>query len=296
MTVSAPPGVDQVISVCADCELTTDREFMVGHVNYSTRACGRCGENTAWFVLDRGADEPLRQGWFGQPEAVSTSVALVRLPQVVYDVNCYYADLGVPTDATRRQIKQAYQAKGNTPSPRHAMIVKTLLDPEMRFRYDMVEPGNLWMDEEIAGIERRLRTEAASEANARMGEKTFDADFDADHIETAQEILDNERAKYQDGVPPGSALDVTGWSYSYYVWRTDSRDTDRLDRWQKMLVAAIAERRVEIELAVGLVGRSQVPFQIRRSGKRWIVFLSDAVEPNEVIAKLAASRMQVMCR
>lgn len=291
----APTATDKLeISVCKDCELLTDRTYVIGHVNYGASVCDRCGVNPAWFVLSPLADEPQQCGqWFGYPESCSTSLAVERLPTVVWDVNMYYRHLGVPVDATRKEIRTAYQALGNNPSSRLTMIVKTLLDPDLRFRYDMTEPGHLWMDEEIAAVIRRARIEESERLRKDHEAWGEDLVFDED-FETAEEILDNERSKNQDvGHDSWDDEDVTPWPYSYYAWRTDARDTDRLALWQRLLVKAISDRGVALPLVVGLVGHSRVPFQIRKIGSNRVVFLSDTVVPNEVNAKMAASRLHM---
>ena len=75
------------------------------------------------------ANEPMIQGnWFGEPLACPTTLAVERLPVWSWDVNCYYRDLGVQWNATRQEVRAAFQALGHSPSSRHTMIARSLLD------------------------------------------------------------------------------------------------------------------------------------------------------------------------
>lgn len=108
------------------------------------------------------------QQWF------STSTDLVKVPQVVWDVNGYYKSLGVPCDASRSEIRSAYQRCRGQESAWLTMVVKTLLGPE-RLDYDSVPLGQLYVDEVVLRFAQRVALDRQhSLGDEACGEETLD--------------------------------------------------------------------------------------------------------------------------
>ena len=85
----------------------------------------------------------------------STSRVLSRWPLIVWDVNGYYRDLGIPTWATKKEIKEAYQALSGDQSVRLTYVTKQLLNDAIRRAYDACRPSSRFFDKYEADFVRQ---------------------------------------------------------------------------------------------------------------------------------------------
>lgn len=236
-----------------------------------------------WLGRDLPDREAVVEG--DGPLTCSSCVALAPYPLVVWDANGYYRDLGVSPRASRRQLREAYQALGGQDSVRLTYVLKQLLDPAIRRAYDATPLGRPFMDDYVSDdLKRWAHEEAARRASVGVMDGA-QAVMDEWGITASTRELDEDPARGSNQGPPESQ-----WTYSYFVWDTWSADTTHLPTWQRMVVSALAERGVVARLAVGVRGETQ-GYVIAREGKIIVAYLGEHVRPTRKMADSAASRI-----
>lgn len=224
----------------------------------------------------------------GRPENVvlSTSTALVPQPApVVHDVSGYYARLGVPPDATRRRLREAYQALDGSSSVELTRILKVLLDPVQRAAYDARQPGSTYFD--APAVETLLRKAAAQAArqNAEYGTTVTARDILKTLSERTGkpilEFLDSGSADgfHDDGA--GALQPLThppaAWPCPYLLLGSTCDDTSRLAQWQEGLAHALAARGCP-RFAVGFHAVSDMPFLVAKDLGFPVLFLHETAQ------------------
>jgi len=238
------------------------------------------------------------------PRACSTSrTVALRRSLFAWDPNRLYRDLmiGWPyVDATRRDLRVAYQSRNGQASPRLTYCLQLLLDPAFRARYDALPLGEMWLDDIYVQEAFKRKAAATAAKRSRSG-----------RLVTAEDVLDEWGYAVlppgDSGTTPLGADDDTSldtedheefddeqyaspvgarWQYAFYLWRTTRRDPDRLADWQAAMVHELSERGIVPTLTVGLMGRQPHPFVIAEVQDEWVVFLNHEAE---VTADLAAS-------
>jgi hypothetical protein len=251
---------------------------------------------TREYVFDAHRDPNTPRLLGAGPATCSTCVEVVRPFRMIWDVNCYYKHLGVPVDATKQELKRAYQRRNGQSSARLTFVLKQLLDPEVRAAYDATQPGSTFWDAEIEMWMKNERDRQATEIMVEAGRRGIRIDLDeairvvenevsSDLWENLGDELDaaSPRVQYR---PPTS-----GWNFSFYLWKTDEGDVIKLRRWQELLVRELARRKESLQLAVGLHGDPSVPCIVALVGYRVVAFLSAYEQPSEQIAIDAAHRV-----
>lgn len=219
------------------------------------------------------------------PPTFSTSTGLVRYHPMVWDANGYYRALGVSVYATRGELRKAYRRKKGWRSPRLTYILKQLLNEEVRRAYDATPLGEVFWDKYVEDYKRRQASAAASKLRrAGMYDQAeemsfYDSPFS--DIEDEEEIL---RLSETRATLPRS------WPWSYYLWQSHKRDTDRLRRWQSALVDALGGQHYEV--AVGFVGGVDLPCVVQRVGYRVVAFLGETSQPCKEVAEQAAQQIK----
>jgi hypothetical protein len=228
------------------------------------------------------SDQPRLVGW-GEVE-FSTSLELVSPYRMVWDTNGYYRELGVKSRATRREIREAYQAKAGWRSTRLTYIVSMLLNAKTRAAYDRTPLGMFYVDDYVQDMWRRERVRQVIEL-LRQGMK-----LEADRL--SEEEPDWTPAENLSQGPSSFEVDdyVDEWQWSFYQWGTYCMDMDRLREWQHLLVSALGERKEHHQIAVGFSGQKG-RWGVRTVGFRIVVFLDEDEQPSEALAVAAASRV-----
>lgn len=248
-------------------------------------------------------DRPALMG--SGPAECSSCTQLSVVPLNIYDVNGYYRELGVDPRATRKQLREAYQAKDGQSSPRLTYILKQLLNPAIRFAYDCTPLGEAFLDRYVEEmVKRRIKTRV-SERMQSLHDLGVDLDgIDVGSLEddAASEmgfgLKDDTPDETVDADPPEGEDDASPakFEYSYYLWKTRSRQdlcpTDRLVKWQRFLVSALAREGVTLNFAVGLHGEPY-PWVEATVGYRRVFFLSVQEEPTEDLAGEVARRVRL---
>ncbi|MGA5598450.1 hypothetical protein ACPCSE_29870 [Streptomyces cellulosae] len=238
----------------------------------------------------------------GRPESaiLSTSTALVPAPArpapAVHDVNGYYARLGVQPTATKREIREAYQALDGQNSVELTHILKTLINAETRAAYDSRPPGSTYLD--TAAVEQIMRQAAlrAARHNAEHGTRA-----------TAQDILETLTERTGKPIreflasPSGGGFDDDGerdrhpssapsetWAYAYLLLDSTCDDVDRLIQWQSGLARALADRRCP-QFTVGFHGKPGQPFLVAKNLGTPVIFLHEDQPVTEELIEAAAT-------
>lgn len=237
------------------------------------------------------------------PAECSSCTELSVLPYIVWDVNRYYAELGVFPWATRRELREAYQAKRGQDNARLTYVIKQLLDPVVRREYDSMPYGSVYMDRYVQEALKRQMLDTKSDRMQALHDLGVDLDsVDGEAIErdiyaemglmvepedTPLEMVDSGASEAQDGPRPADPF-----LYAYYLYKVafPGRETvSRLSEWQRFLVSALAREGINITFAVGLHGDPH-PCVYAEVGYRKVFFLSDRQVPTEELAARAAGQ------
>lgn len=255
------------------------------------------GGHNPWEDVDPNLPRMVYNG----PESEFTAtMEIERWPTIVYDTNGYYAALGVSFKATDAQLIAAYTRiagfnQENDPSGRLTYILKTLLDDKERAKYDATPLGKFKVDRFIEEQMMIADKWEASQAMAR-GDVTFDELMDYQQAlagldDEGGEVDDEALARSRDRAAT-SRHEIEGggqWRWSYFLLRSTCDDHSRLARWQALLVRYISRKRKGVRVAIGFVGETESPFEVKAVGSRTVVFLNDGIKPSRRLAKQATS-------
>lgn len=243
--------------------------------------------------------DPTKPYLFGDgPPTVSTGLDLVPWPAIVWDANGYYRELGVSHRATKKELVEAYRSKHGQASARLTYILRQLLDPEIRRKYDATPMGSVFFD---YYVETALRVERARWVGQQiaMGFRYDEAvergeqEFQKVRREPEEAVLDDDLWGADNPRLSHPAATIAAWSFAYYLWRIGPTmgDQARMQQWQEALVAVFAERRERVEFAVGIQHRSMGAWGVVPVGYRIVAFLGEDEWPTEALAIAAASRI-----
>lgn len=254
--------------------------YLVGYPGFDGICawCGRLGQQ----IVSEEVNEP-QVAQYG-PFEWSPSLVVEPYRLWVWDVNCYYRDLGVPTDATRAQIKAAYQAANGEEDDRLTYIVKVLLDPEKRAVYDSIQPGDFYFDKFL----REVVVQRVLDDSSEWVEPT-EAEME-EHLRTLKEDLDQRMNRPVSAAPlDGDSLseqtahDRSAWGY--YAWRTGARADYRMALWRCHLALAMREEGATATLRVGIARGLDAPWVVLPIGHRPVAFLGEGERPTLELAR-----------
>jgi hypothetical protein len=238
----------------------------------------------------------------GRPEhiIISTSTALApvrrRPAPVVHDVNGYYRKLGVQPTATKREIREAYQALDGPNDGELTAIFKVLINRDKRAAYDAKQPGSTFIDR--AAVETILRQAAlhASRENAEYATGRTARDIVQTLAEeTGNPVLqflasgstegfddDGDRDRHPSSNPPAA------WPYSYLLLASTCDDVDRLAQWRAGLAQALTGRGCP-HFAVGFHAVNNLPFIVAKDIGLPVVFLHEEARVTGALITAAAT-------
>lgn len=244
-------------------------------------------------------DLPERAG--NGPLEASSCVGLVRLPEMIHDVNGYYRALGFTapyTGITRKTLRLAFHECGGADDPYLIAVLQLLLDPDERRAYDCAPIGEKHQD----SLQKKLLLE---EVKRRAARRNPSNDTRATQREILEEMgfeeadADGEyypKEQYPSGEDDGYAEPLLidhPWRWSYYRWGTGRADSERLGRWQELLVSQLAALEVRTKFCVGFIGyrRTHSRFVVERTYGVRTVYLREDLEPDEEMAAAAAGSL-----
>lgn len=232
------------------------------------------------------------------PVEFSTCTDLAIQPTICHDVNGYYRELGVHWKASRADLRKAYLAKDGPNDARLTFIFKQLLNKKIRRAYDMSPLGSLFMDKYVwAWLKSQMLGKRSARGERIDRESDFEEEMRANGFvpthDTPKAGVDasDESVDPDSEDPAESTPKPPPWQYAYYRWHTLVRDTERLARWQELLVSAFREKGIHTRLAVGYRGRMVLPWMVFPVGYRVVVFLNDEEQPTIAMARAVADRV-----
>lgn len=252
-------------------------------------------------------DDPALVG-SGPVRCSTTRVAAPSGVTFAWDPNRYYRDLGIPwpyVGTTRRDLKDAYFACKGEESVRLTYCIKQLLNPQVREAYDALPLGEQWLDDIY--VQQALKQKAADEAQQRsmVGEFTTAEDMldrwgyrivapeeDVKNDSPYADTVDNDHLKRLDEATHHGSVGAD-WQYSFYLWKTQRWDTNRLDAWQSALIAQLDQRGISSTLSVGLMGNRPHRYAVALTADGWVVFLNHEEEVSDDLAASAATALQI---
>lgn len=243
---------------------------------------------------------------FGEelPDLASSCTELALSPQVCWDVCGYYAALGVPWTASRRELLNAYTARGGPDSERLTYVLKQLLREggQLRRRYDRAPLGELFReDKDVETYLLRLaikvgRNKGVSQEEVLQGwglayQKRVRADEGLDGPGGKGVRFDTDART--EAIDPAIAsawwIEDWGW-YGLNLWQVPARAGEILAEWQRLLVAEFSARGMRVRFAVGLgpvTGEfSSQTFHIGPNGSA--IFFISTEQPKPTMASEAA--------
>lgn len=275
----------EYLHLCERCS-TYVQQFIQGDLPMAHTPCEWCDSKPGTVILEGRANEPILAG-FGLPE-FSTSMGLMPIYTISWDVNGYYRELGVDTDATKREIRQAYQERNGHESERLTYIVKQLLNPVVRALYDATPLGKLYIDHYVAEWIRQAQMREARDQE--IGEDMWaNLDVDEDDFEPVETVLDIVANARQDRQAE-STFDHQFGRWGYYVWRSGPVERGHVGNWQAEITAELWQRGEVVKLAVGFLGPCmEQDWEVQRVGYRIVAFVRGW--PTEGIVKAIADRV-----
>jgi hypothetical protein len=246
------------------------------------------------------------------PVQCSSSTELSVWPSIIHDVNGYYRELGVTPWATRRELREAYQAKGGPDDVRLTYIFGQLLNKEVRRAYDSMGFGEVFMDQYVRDEIKRFMLARKSERMqdlhdlgvnlddvdegslerdiySQMGIDTEPDGVPKESRDTPLETVDEKQIEAQDVSRP-----ATQFPYAYYLYKVSLPGREvvsRLQDWQRFLIAALAREGIRTQFAVGLHGEPH-RWMYAQVGYRKVFFLADHQMPTEELATMAAQQVR----
>lgn len=227
------------------------------------------------------------------PHACTSGRVLDRV--YIYDVNRFYAALGVDPRAERHTLGAAYVARDGHTDPVLTEIIKILLDQVRRAVYDRLIPLQRFQTREI--WEARVR--AAADLQFKSGiplSSVFEPQnpyFEAPNMQES----DLEHAQE----PPRITVEVTPepWGYAFYLWGViyTASAVTHLPQWQQMIITALGEDEDEGEppmrFAVGRSALGSSPAAIEVGGTP-VAFLSAGTAPQPNLARHVARQLRAL--
>ncbi len=286
MYITIPKGT---VWLCQRCAGPADQSWRLSPIGIEG-ICTRCGAPTP--LLFDGRCQDLHFVSVG-PMFTSTSSEIVRHPYCVWDVNRYYADLGVRVDATRQEMVAAYHACDGQNSERLTYIVKWLANHDRRSYYDSLIPPQILFDIFFKrSIEAEIQERISEASDRSEQERLQKLDLGkligrAIHVRKSSPGLDSGGDPNQDAGTP---------QVGYFLWQSNRLDGSALARWREHLADHLRQGGVR-RFAVGWHGASSQPALVVRPPAYPVdVFLlHQEREPSEDLAieVVESSRAQV---
>ena len=238
----------------------------------------------------RDGNDPELTLWGSGPDQASTCTQLALSPEICWDVCGYYAALGVHWRASRRELMQAYHELSGQENEQLTYVLGQLLDREIRRRYDLAQPWDLFLDDrDVWAAFQDLATRIARRRSAQEGTEVTKSQVLSD--------LGLETARYGEERPGGperrdtpatvqKSLDwLEDWSWYTLGMNEPPEDASKLGEWQRLLVAAFAATGRIVRFAVGFHPGSS--WQILRVSDGGCIFLIGTEQPSPVLASKA---------
>lgn len=234
----------------------------------------------------------------GGVSIVSSSKEIDVYPNVCWDVNGYYRELGVFWRANRRQLMEAYRDADGPNSERLTYIFRQLLQPKIRKEYDLMPPGSIFLDDYVQQeIFRNAKREAVRRNKAGLlyspeavlEEWGFSLLENSEGEPTESDELDSPPDLWET-IATADEEEPDLWPYSYYQLGTTCQDEESMIQWQHLLIEELHSRGIVMQFAVGLTGNHD-PYHIGWLDGLPIFYLADTIEPNETVSRMLVEHL-----
>lgn len=236
----------------------------------------------------------------GLPEHVTASASTALAVRqggalACHDVNGYYAALGVPATATRRELTEAYRERGGPDSAWLTHCFQQLHNRQTRAIYDARPPGRPLVDHYVVDAFRRQASLHVAAQNARTGSALTAQDIlkslGIEGGEPSPASLDSARPDRFDDVEgkdrqPSPQSKVTP---AYLLLDCSCHDIDRLLQWQVGVGIALSQLGFTRHFAVGFHATSEQPYLVMDLGGTPALFLHQARDVTEELIAAAAT-------
>jgi len=246
--------------------------------NGSSKPNGSFGGASEHNIVLGHTVDPLIVG--SDPEFCSTSVDIVRRPEIIWDVNEYYRLLGLNNYRAKKiELKNAFLEKDGHSSALITNAFKQLLDPEIRQEYDAMPLGERYMNDPYMQDEVKQKAQKVANKRQQDGEEVSTEDVlnemgfgvdkeEEENAEPASQVEEHEPEDWDDY--------PYDWFFSYFLWKSISMDLAPLAKWQEAIRKGLVLAGVKTYFGVGWLGGSSAPYwTIKKVNNVWVVFLSE---------------------
>lgn len=252
-------GVEGGVPICDRC-LAGEVGWLIGQSIQMTCVRCRMQPTISWYAPRIQDQHQVYNG--NSPLWFSTTDELALISRLVFDPNGWYRDLGVSTDASRRDIMERLVEIGDDRDDHLTYVAKMLLDPVVRARYDALPFGSLYFDRYIEEAQDRLD-------RALKAQQIQEGELDADDVwDTAGGLKQPEPSPRSPrlGLTPATREAVPN-VVAYWVWGVGP-DHFLACRWQQVILKAFRAAGVLTRVSVGLMaaGDSSIRIVAKSSG------------------------------
>lgn len=238
--------------------------------------------------LEEESDVPIRYG--AGAKTVSSCIDLVPYPSICWDVNGYYRELGVFWRASKKELREAYQKANGPDDARLTYIFRQLLNDNVRYEYDRMEFGSIYIDDYVqeqilrnAKLEARRRTNLDQWTHEEDVLKEWGFVF-VDEVDEENQPEDLTKDAGTDMVNTKPVFPEDLWPYSFYKLGTNTHSVDLLKEWQHLLLEELKGH--SIKFSVGWSKRGS-GFKLLKHEDLMIFFLQEESTPSKRIAQAA---------
>lgn len=225
------------------------------------------------------------------PRTCTSARAVVSLrPGRIYDVNGFYAELGVSPQASARELVDAYMAAGGQDSAHLTEVLMILRDPVRRAAYDRMLPHQRFADTRT--VQRLTRAEAVR----RLRESDpLSSVFETENVQNQPSYTRESVSENTHRVPGADAETDPAFGYAYYLWGVVYSPSARagLPQWQAALITALGATPGPVQFAVGRCALGSDSVAIRVAGVP-VAFLSAGTAPQQTLAEHVASQLRAL--
>ena len=214
------------------------------------------------------------------PMEFATTRGLESWPSLCFDVNAYYAQLGVTFRASNTELKRAYQRKQGWKSVRLTYVLKQLLNPAVRRAYDATPLGGIFFDEYFAQKVKDYDLQQSIIKHGRI--PTLD-----ERLASNEDLVDLSTLTNKEFDPnrvDKDSADQLTWKWGYYLLQTYIHNTPLLREWQGYLLEAELTTPKPQRLSVGLMSNCAESVRLIQIGFRTVAFIREDIEPNLYLA------------
>jgi hypothetical protein len=223
----------------------------------------------------------------------STETALARFPEVIWDANGYYRSHGMRfpyRDVTVADLRRAHMELRGFEDDFLTYVLKQLRDPEVRRIYNATPLGLEYMDKFVQAKIKRIVLSRVAERQRQTGVQLDPEEA----LRQAGFMKDDSAGQEASSTPPAELSEPPAtvqipWRWAYYQWRSFCDDTDRLGRWQELLVEEFVKAGVKRRFVVGFMGQQPQKWVSGEVQGRLVVYLNENIMPTREMAAAAVT-------